>query len=65
MNAGSDPVAPVADVVPVWVRTLLPSCPVTVRAIYRRLREQGKPDKVTRIAAARKLLLDVNEAGVA
>jgi transposase len=28
-----------------------------VRAIYRRLKEQGKPDKVARIAAARKLLL--------
>ena len=29
----------------------------SVRAIYRRLKEQGKPDKVARIAAARKLLL--------
>jgi transposase len=28
-----------------------------IRAIYRRLKEQGKPDKVARIAAARKLLL--------
>ena len=28
-----------------------------VRAIYRRLKEQGKPEKVARIAAARKLLL--------
>jgi transposase len=29
----------------------------SVRAIYRRLKEQGKPEKVARIAAARKLLL--------
>jgi len=28
-----------------------------VRAIYRRLKEDGKPDKVARTAAARKLLL--------
>jgi transposase len=29
----------------------------SVLAIYRRLKEEGKPDKVARIAAARKLLL--------
>ncbi|MBU0596236.1 IS110 family transposase [Candidatus Bipolaricaulota bacterium] len=29
----------------------------SIRAIYRRLKEGGKPDKVARIAAARKLLL--------
>jgi len=29
----------------------------SVRALHRRLKEQGKPDKVARIAAARKLLL--------
>jgi len=29
----------------------------SVRAIYRRLKEAGKPEKVARIAAARKLLL--------
>ena len=29
----------------------------SIRSIYRRLKEQGKPDKVARIAAARKLLL--------
>ena len=29
----------------------------TVKALHRRLKEQGKPDKVARIAAARKLLL--------
>lgn len=29
----------------------------SIRAIYRRLKDQGKPDKVARIAAARKLLL--------
>ena len=29
----------------------------SIRAIYRRLKEAGKPDKVARIAAARKLLL--------
>jgi len=29
----------------------------SIRAIYRRLKEEGKPDKVARIAAARKLLL--------
>jgi len=29
----------------------------SVRAIYQRLKEQGKPEKVARIAAARKLLL--------
>ena len=29
----------------------------SVKALYRRLKEQGKPDKVARIAAARKLLL--------
>jgi transposase len=28
-----------------------------IRAIYRRLKDEGKPDKVARIAAARKLLL--------
>jgi len=28
-----------------------------VRRIYHRLRERGKPEKVARIAAARKLLL--------
>jgi len=28
-----------------------------VKALHRRLKEQGKPDKVARIAAARKLLL--------
>jgi transposase len=28
-----------------------------VQALYRRLKDQGKPDKVARIAAARKLLL--------
>jgi uncharacterized phage-associated protein len=28
-----------------------------IRGIYRRLKEQGKPDKVARTAAARKLLL--------
>ena len=32
-------------------------CNPGVRSIYRRLKEQGKPDKVARIAAARKLLL--------
>jgi len=29
----------------------------SIRTIYRRLKDQGKPDKVARIAAARKLLL--------
>ncbi|MBC7098743.1 IS110 family transposase [Candidatus Bipolaricaulota bacterium] len=29
----------------------------TVRALYRRLKEKGKPEKVARVAAARKLLL--------
>ena len=29
----------------------------SIQSIYRRLKEQGKPDKVARIAAARKLLL--------
>ena len=29
----------------------------SIRAIHRRLKDQGKPDKVARIAAARKLLL--------
>lgn len=29
----------------------------SIRSIYRRLKDQGKPDKVARIAAARKLLL--------
>jgi transposase len=29
----------------------------SVRSLYRRLKDQGKPDKVARIAAARKLLL--------
>jgi transposase len=29
----------------------------SIRSIYRRLKEQGKPDTVARIAAARKLLL--------
>ncbi len=29
----------------------------SIRSIYRRLKEQDKPDKVARIAAARKLLL--------
>lgn len=29
----------------------------SIRSIYRRLKEQGKPEKVARIAAARKLLL--------
>ena len=29
----------------------------SIRAIYRRLKEAGKPDKVAGIAAARKLLL--------
>jgi len=29
----------------------------SIRSIYRRLKEQGKPEKVTRIAASRKLLL--------
>ena len=29
----------------------------SVKALHRRLKEQGKPDKVARIAAARKLLL--------
>ncbi len=28
-----------------------------IQAIYRRLKDQGKPDKVARTAAARKLLL--------
>jgi hypothetical protein len=28
-----------------------------IQAIYRRLKDQGKPEKVARIAAARKLLL--------
>jgi hypothetical protein len=28
-----------------------------IRGIYRRLKEQGKPDKVARTAAARKFLL--------
>jgi transposase len=28
-----------------------------IRAIYRRLKDEGKPDKVARIAAARNLLL--------
>jgi len=29
----------------------------SIKAIYRRLKEPGKPDKVARIAATRKLLL--------
>jgi len=29
----------------------------SIRAIYRRLKDQGRPDKVARTAAARKLLL--------
>jgi len=29
----------------------------TVKALHRRLKEQGKPDEVARIAATRKLLL--------
>jgi len=29
----------------------------TIQSVYRRLKEAGKPDKVARIAAARKLLL--------
>jgi len=29
----------------------------SIKGIYQRLKEQGKPDKVARIAAARKLLL--------
>jgi len=29
----------------------------SVRALHQRLKQQGKPDKVARIAAARKLLL--------
>ena len=29
----------------------------SVKALHRRFKEQGKPDKVARIAAARKLLL--------
>ena len=29
----------------------------SIRTIYRRLNDQGKPDKVARIAAARKLIL--------
>jgi len=31
--------------------------PAGIRSTYRRLKEGGKPDKVARIAAARKLLL--------
>ena len=36
-----------------------------IRAIYRRLKDGGKPDKVARIAAARKLQSSSTQPGVA